>query len=338
MFVIVVLCALLCCTLSACIIADPEITSVTQELTDVPEETTVDNAKEAEQHLQDTIATPEVKLIALEVGSGSDSKDGGNHVSECDFWNPELTVMHQNDAAPETAAITVDDVTYEGTYRYSRVNVPETFRTDYYVFPDKNGEFAVNSVTGELVWFALSTSEAREQGDLTAEECLDVANAFAGLFADVSEYTLTVTPGKSLHSYTYRKNIGDIETGEFFIVSVSTAGKARTFGSSMLGAFTSETSVLTTKNLNFEQSIDLLSSDQAEAVLGEKINTIYADLDKAYLNPDVSYLYEIKESKLVILPDDTLGMLYTVEIDVSRPGEKGTVHSLSLTQILIRSE
>lgn len=294
---------------------------------------TTENQTDPTSTMEPTTKAPAISLVALCVSGQSDSTIGAEITSELEWWSCDCTEF-QDDSAPRTLTVTFNGNSYTGTYKYSVVYMPEIYQSDYYEM--ENGDFSVHPETGELESFDL---DDRQYGEMTAEDCLEIAEEAARQIADISEYTLTVEPGKTLHWYTFTRYIGDVKTAERISIGVSTAGLVRRFESTQLGAFDVNYAASATLSTSAAQSIEALFSEQADAVLEEKINMMYAGLDEAYPDSDPTLSYEVTESRLVMLPDNTLGVLQTVETDVTTTVENGYIqHNQSLFYILVKCE
>lgn len=325
-FLLLLICIVLCCSLFTACSQVP-----TNDLNEYNQSTSEDMINTIEPMAESTDISEEGFLSAFIVEMESDSLMTGLDLAEYDFWSDDCTQPYQEESASKKVTITFAGGSYTGDYNCSRILLPNTYRSDYYRFAE--GEFAINAETGKVVFWGVPDAQ---EGEMTAEECKEIANAFVSPFLDLDQYSLTVRPGNYVHNYTYTKYVSDMPTADKCNVGVTTAGKVVLFDSTMLGAFSSN---VLRADAEVEQNFGLLSSDQAEAVLVDKVQTVCSDLSNIAQYEKSTFSYEIKHSQLVLLPDNSVGMLHKVVITIRTPFEEGKYlgHSTSM-RILVKCE
>lgn len=307
-FLILLICVVSCCRLfTACTFFPAESQNeYNQKPLDATDGVTEIVAESTGVYSEESLAT-------FLVGMESDSLTDGFVTAECDFWSTDYRQPYQEETASKRVTIIFEGVSYTGDYSHSRIDLPNTYRSDYYRLAD--GEFAVNAETGDVVFWGVPNAQI---GEMTAEDCEDIANEFVSQFADLEQYSLTIRPGNYMHNYKYTKYINGVPTADMCSVSITTAGKIVLFDSRMLGAFDSGTFRM---NAEVEQDFTILSSSQVETALADKVQTIYNDLSSAGQYEKSTFSYEVKNSQLVLLPDNSIGKLYRVDISVKTPFE-----------------
>ena len=200
-----------------------------------------------------------------------------------------------------------------------------------------NTDFEVNAETGELV--GISFWKYREHPEqISAEACEAVARELVGQFADVSRYTLETEETELTFIFTYTYCIDGIKTNDSYRVAVSKDGEIASFYCYGGGSFSGEK--LTVPQEDFEAQLALLLSEGEKAV-EEKIGRIYEDFHEVYPDPKASYEYTMEPEwqKLVILPDNTLGMYYQANVTVRIPLEDRYTRSFgSVLQFVVKCQ
>jgi len=248
---------------------------------------------------------------ALEAGN-YDSSDGGTHSVEYDLWSSENQTRHENKSAAKELTITINGQTLTGKYKHSLVRKPNNYVSDFYE-TDDGYRFTVNANTGELVNCWLITAKEEKDLDLpvkSEEELRTIAENIAKQYINVNEYTVKLeikeyAPDSNhlfdIYNFTFQRYINNIKTTDYVIISVSDKGILRQFSSLMLGKMA-------------KVSLDGFDAETAEAVVKDKVNTVYRNYDS----------YEIKDQTAVLLQDGSPAMLYKVSVKKEYNNSDGT--------------
>lgn len=143
--------------------------------------------------------------------------------------------------APETMTVTVDGVSYTGSYAYSITGVGSSVTHEYYVSPDpKEGifsEFAVRAVTRDLAYINRTNEaffreeEAKAPLEDPVSQLPQIAWHWAEQFIDPDLYTLRVTTDavsgqedlRNYH-YTFVATFGNVDTTDRVVIRLTNRG------------------------------------------------------------------------------------------------------------------
>lgn len=301
----------------------------------VPETSTTGPIQTTAQLPTETKSEPTLSAVVLQVSGACHPSDGGNHAYDYEYWTVNTLNSRNRPEAPRTMTVTFNGVDYTGEYSGSSVDAPNTYMADRY--STDGGSFEVHSETGRLVSISIWTDSGEAQKKKTEAECEAIAQELVSQYADLSQYTLETTPNERNYIFEYIRYMDGLKTNDRYYIVVSTAGEITNFSCCGGGSFSAEQLPLPQEAL--VQQLEFLQSEQAENALTEKIETIYENFHEVYPDPEASYEYIIEPQYLVVLPDDTLGMYYQVDVEVQVPMENGhTMGCGSTVQLVVKCQ
>jgi len=205
------------------------------------------------------------------------------------IWNQPY---FQSDTVDQNVKITFDGVEYEGEYRRSLFEDHNPFATDLY--RGEGGEIGLNADSGELTQISLYTNDflTREltYEDLKnpEEDSLTIAEAYAGRYVELSEYTLYQSPHPSkpriyqpenatedqiiqFYIYDFVRYINGLPTSDYISIRVTSKGH---FVSMIMGATGVFTQELIESNVIASGTIDdqQMAEAKAKAVLPDMVS------------------------------------------------------------------
>lgn len=254
------------------------------------------------------------RYVAWEVG-GYDDTDGGVHSSEFSIWSSEKLNYHQDAAAPAEITVSFNGKSYTGSYQRSAVFIPDTYLSHRY--KGDNVFFRINAETGELVGIQFVREKA-EKATISEDECRIIAEAIADDYIDLSQYQVEVDINEInenfLYGCSFYRVVDGFKMADGLTVVVDGNGNVSSFGSTMLGSFS---------------TVDSVELDQNNAILSveAKLNSIYGDVENRTG-------YEVTDIVPVKLEDGSCAWLYTIK----NLFEDGAHSYGSLVQLLVKEE
>lgn len=235
-------------------------------------------------------------FITYSINANKDDNPYASNSEEYPLWSYEKLNPHKRDNAPENITVSINNENYVGNYSFTSVEQYSTYETDFYTFD--GGMFSINNSTGELLSYLIINSES---GDLTEQECREIALDEALKYINVKSYDLKIDETDKAYNYLFTRKIDGINTCEILSITVSKAGVITQFSKRMIDEFDKAILNIGTDSVSI-QIADLISE--------EATNSINSFLEINY--PD--YTYQIKRTMLVITEDEEIGLIYSVEI------------------------
>ena len=228
------------------------------------------------------------------------TSDGAINVESADIamWNRSHVQFHIRAKANPNASVEFLGQQYEGKYRYSIVEKYNTYESDYYGF--EGGYFAIHEKTGELILFCLMDSH---EGDISSENCEKKAREMASQWIPVDEYAIANTSREDgyFYSFCFERKFGELGSCAKLSFGFSTSGELVTFQKMMTDEM--EETLHSSDQNTLASLLQAYQSKEAEDAVME---ALYEQLNQE------TKVQSIKK-EIIILPNDRLGMVCTVE-------------------------
>ena len=230
----------------------------------------------------------------------SDSASTVPHQAEL---NVKEAVEKVDPTIPQTATLTINGQTIEGTYSHSEKSFPDNFYRHVYYGNRKTHKFYLDD-SGRLLFFSWPglVDGAKGGKELTEEECLAIAKDFIlNNFSeniDLSDYTVEENgkPYYSRYQFVFRKYVNDCATTDTAVVHVDKSGAVYAYSSSMFDRI----------------PVDQVAINREAAVkaMKVKLDTIYQDVKGNYTTTN----YEEPEFYFTLLDDGSPAIYCTVTV------------------------
>lgn len=246
------------------------------------------------------------------------SNHGASSVSTSEYSLPDIPRFLIDDSAPKRASVELNGEVFEGEYKYSFAAASNVYLSEFYSLD--GAEFSINSNTGKMDYLWISTPN--KSGNMTIEQCGELAKKFAGEYIDISKYSYTQEDSESFYSYEFRQYIGDMKTSNLFAINMEPSGKVFSFAN-----YTSpelENIVANSSSGKNADTLSKLQSKEALAKLDDKITGMYKDVCNKNNITQYELTYEIIGKVVVVMNDGRMGIRYAVEADFKRPMPDGT--------------
>ena len=245
-------------------------------------------------------------VSVYEVGSRSDSSINTSY-SDYDYWRIEnCSPQYRKDALKERTVI-FEGKEYKGIYDYSCIDLYNNHYSDYYQFSD--GVFSVNPLNDELELFAEFNENT---GNVSSDTCLQKANQIASSYLDLSDFTITTRSDPFTHSILYQRYIDDIATCSKLSVGFNTQGDLVTFQRMMIDEMNS--AIESYGEANLHELLALLTSETTM----ESLSQTFEENHNNYVT------YNVQKPLLVILPNQSFGIVYIISYEKRLSNPDGT--------------
>ena len=219
--------------------------------------------------------------------SGADGIEGAHHNEEVPEWSSQAwqTFVSEDAAAELTVQICGEEFT--GTYQYSQTRPFVNYQMD--VYAAGNASFTVRPDIGQVVAF----SRPAVAGDLTKQECIDIANRAAHEYIVLKDYDQDINDHVEddapwINKRLYRSILG-VELRSWFSVNVSTSGEVCMITAVMIPE--GEDFYAAHSNNEILQMGEDLLSEQNKFLVFAKLDEIYKDVRWQYGNTEFTDQY-----------------------------------------------
>ncbi len=271
--------------------------------------------------------------VGSETGSNTVKNDERtNTVLICDFSDSVSEATHQREYefadhekyddrnVKSNVELSVGGTTYAGSYQYQQYRGCNYYPA--YTYAASNGDLFSIDDNGMLVSYFRGSSDGVD-GNLTEEQCLQIAKDFLNCLVDISQYEIdTEDSGESgKYKFKFTKVIGDIETTDTATVTILSDGSLYSYSSFMFGKIDKNTVI----------SVDVQS---AVASINRKLDQVYAEAKKYYSRVE----YDTTYAGLTVLKDGTAGLLcYTDVHFINTVNEYTMVKSEKVQSVVVDS-
>lgn len=201
---------------------------------------------------------------------------------------------YQDPAAPKSATVTFNGVTYTGTYQETKDLLPKhyiehTYRGDGY-------KFAINSDTGEVCEFG-TFGHSKDTSTVDKSYCRQLADSIVDDYFELNEYLVKeecFENGENyIMTYTYYKNFNGYQSADRFWIRINGNGEVVYFTRYGAGSFSDVKSVSVNKR-------------KVKEAIKKELETIYAGTTVPVEN------FQASDGLLVRLEDGSCAVFYEV--------------------------
>ena len=244
---------------------------------------------------------PEEAVLTVSVFDFSDSNAGVPHCIEYPGWHGAV----DESGAEETLAVSIDGDIRQGTFCYG-VKVEPNNYVEYYYRDSDGGSFAVDS-DGNLVQCDWNTTNT-QGGELTSEECLEIAKDFLSRMVDVGLYQIEseLDENRGEYAFVFTKYLGEYKTADCAKVYVTENGELSCFRATMLGRIPVDTAVP-------------IDCEVAVSAAYEKLDALYCAVKDEYDGVE----YELSPFVVTILDEGKTALLCYADVDCVDVSEDG---------------
>ena len=269
---------------------------------------------------QGVIYADELNYEAFVVGS-SLSASGISYQEEKNVYKLEEKT---DSSLPQTATLTINGFTLEGTYTHSEKIFPHIFYKHIYHSADGLYEFSLDDSGQLLTLFIFTNSgkiDANITKELTEEACLEIAKDFilntVSAKVDLDEYTISkVKESNDRYTFEFKKYINGFATMDETRVGVLKNGSVYSYNATMFGRISAD-------------DMPKLNQEKITQTIEKKLDTIYQDVRGKY----AAVKYEDPELCFALLDDGTPAVYCEVSVrfEDGKGGSFGEMVSMIIT-------
>lgn len=264
--------------------------------------------------------------VAMLSSACMDDIPSTNTVEEYSYWTYDQCNMHARKNAPQTCRVVFEGREYLGEYQYSLLEYFNTYESDVYTF--EGGDFAVKADSTDVVRIRFLNDR---YGDHSIEECQDRAIEIASKYISVEDYKLTVDDSRpsemedsaGLYAFHFRRYIDNTPTCSGLDIIFSSDGELIWFEQFMVDEFTAYMANNTADTVVSVKNV--LESPAASDMVNNTIKQQYPD----------SVSNRVLGKSIVILPDNQLGEVFTVEISFENTENQNETQIMKSQTIVI---